>query len=107
MALCAGLAGLPSFFLHDNPIKPVVPLLFLLVVIPIAHLLGTLAAFMGATVASFIFVFFLFPPFGSLAVREMNDRILLISFQVVATGLSYLAAPRPSRDSKLRTSHNP
>jgi hypothetical protein len=43
IALCGGTASLALFLVRGDPIGYVVPLMFLLVVIPIAHVWGTLA----------------------------------------------------------------
>jgi hypothetical protein len=41
IALCGGTASLSSFLLRGDPSGYVVPLIFLLAVIPIAHVWGT------------------------------------------------------------------
>jgi len=92
----AVLAGVFSYFLHGEQIRSVIPWLFLLLVIPITHLCGRLSAVLGATVATLIFAFFLFPPFGSPAVQDTTDRIILASFQLGALVVAYLCSPNLS-----------
>jgi hypothetical protein len=94
--LCAGIAGFLCLLLSDVPAHWIAPLLFLLATIPIAHLWGTKAGIFGAAVANLIFAVFLFPPIGSLAVREGTDRIILISFQLCAIGVAYLSRVEPT-----------
>jgi hypothetical protein len=91
MALCAGIAGYLCLLLADVSARWVGPLLFLLAVIPIAHLWGTKTGILGAALAGLIFAVFLFPPIGSLAVQNAADRIILISFQLCAFGVAYLS----------------
>ena len=91
IASCAAAAGLLSLFVQDDPsLRPVVPLVLLLVVIPTAHLGGIRSAIVGATIASLTFAVLLFPPLGSLAVHDDKDRIIVISFQVGAMVVSYM-----------------
>src|SRR5437870_2189369 len=89
----AVLAGVFAYFLHGEQIRSVMPWLFLLLVIPITHLCGRLSAVSGATLATLIFAFFLFPPLGSPVVHDTADRITLISFQVGAIVVAYLCSP--------------
>jgi K+-sensing histidine kinase KdpD len=88
-----GVAGIFSYFLHDEMIRSVVPWLLLLLVIPITHLCGRLSAVLGATLATFIFALFLFPPIGKPTIRNKSDEITLISFPVAAIVVAYLCLP--------------
>jgi hypothetical protein len=96
ITLCAGIAGFLCLLLSDVSARWIPPLLFLLATIPIAHLWGTKAGIIGAAVANLIFAVFLFPPIGSLAVRGVTDRIILISFQLCAIGVAYLSRVEPA-----------
>jgi hypothetical protein len=96
ITLCAGIAGFLCLLLSDVSTHWVAPLLFLLATIPIAHFWGTKAGIFGAAVANLIFAVFLFPPIGSLAVREGTDRLILISFQLCAIGVAYLSRVEPT-----------
>lgn len=93
IAVCGGLACLLSFLLRGYPIGYVVPFMFLLVVIPIAHVWGTLSGFLLAIIAGLSFALMLFPPFGSLTVRDPVDRITLVVFELAALGVAYLSSP--------------
>jgi K+-sensing histidine kinase KdpD len=95
ITLCGGMASLASFLVRGDSIGYVVPFMFLLVVIPIAHLWGTLSGILAATVAGMAFAWILFPPFGSLAVQGTMDRITLITFELAAVGVSHLSSPTP------------
>ena len=66
--------------------------MFLLVLIPIAHFMGLLSGILGAIAAGTVFALDLFPPFGSLAVRDATDRINLILFAIAAIAVSYLSS---------------
>ena len=93
IALCGGTASLASFLLRGDPIGYAVPLMFLLVVIPIAQLWGALSGILAAVIAGVAFAVMLFPPFGSLAVRDTVDRITLVAFELAAVGTAYLSSP--------------
>jgi K+-sensing histidine kinase KdpD len=93
IAVCGSLACLLSFLLRGSPIGYVVPLMFLLVVIPIAHVWGTLSGILAAIIAGLVFALMLFPPFGSLRVHDPVDRITLIVFELAALGVAYLSSP--------------
>ena len=93
VVIYTGAAGLLSYFLHDDTIRSVVPWLLLLLVIPITHLCGRLSGVSGATLATLIFAFFLFPPIGKLTVQDKSDQITLISFQLAAIVAAYLCSP--------------
>jgi K+-sensing histidine kinase KdpD len=93
VAFCGGLASLLSLLLRGDPIGYVLPLIFLLVVIPIAHLWGTLSGILAAIIAGVAFAVTLFPPFGSLAVRGTVDRMTLLAFELIAVGIAYLSSP--------------
>jgi len=93
IALCGGTASLASFLLRGDPIGYVVPLMFLLVVIPIAHLWGALSGILAAIIAGVAFSVILLPPLGSLAVQNTVDRITLVAFELAAVGVAYLSSP--------------
>ena len=94
VALCTALAGLLALFLHNDPVRSIVPLLFLLVLIPVAHLWGASSCIIGACIATVIFACFLYPPIGSLLVQDTNDRIILTACHFIAIPVAYLSSPR-------------
>jgi K+-sensing histidine kinase KdpD len=97
IGLCAVLAGLLSVFLRDDPVRSIVPLLFLLVLIPVAHLWGASSCIIGACIATLMFACFLFRPIGSLTVQDTADRIILTTCHFIAIAVAYLSSPRPPR----------
>jgi K+-sensing histidine kinase KdpD len=94
VALCAALAGLLAVFLHNDPVRSIVPMLFLLVLIPVAHLWGPSSCIIGACAATLIFACFLYPPGGSLMVQDTTDRIILTACHFVAIPVAYLSSPK-------------
>jgi K+-sensing histidine kinase KdpD len=94
VALCAALAGLLATLLHNDPVRSIVPLVFLLVLIPVAHLWGSSSCIIGACVATIIFACFLYPPGGSLIVQDTTDRIILTVCHFIAIPVAYLSAPK-------------
>jgi K+-sensing histidine kinase KdpD len=78
---------------RGDPIGYAVPLMFLLVVIPIAQLWGALSGILAAIIAGMAFAVILFPPFGSVAVQGTMDRITLVAFELAAVGAAYLSSP--------------
>jgi K+-sensing histidine kinase KdpD len=93
--LCGGLALGLSFFFRGGSLKPATPAIFLLVVISVAHFWGRLASLFVAAVGGMMFATFLFEPYGSLAVCNAADRIVLLLFV-----LSAIAAVLLSRKSE-------
>jgi K+-sensing histidine kinase KdpD len=94
VGLCAALAGLLALLLHNDPVRSIVPLVFLLVLIPVAHLWGPSSCIIGACAATVIFACFLYPPVGSLMVQDTTDRIILTACHFTAIPVAYLSAPR-------------
>jgi K+-sensing histidine kinase KdpD len=84
VALCGGLALGLSLFFRDSAVKPAVPAIFVLVIISVAHFWGRLASLLVAVVGGFVFAAFLFEPYGSLAVTDAADRLVLFWFVVCA-----------------------
>jgi K+-sensing histidine kinase KdpD len=91
VVLCGGLALALSLLFRGGPVKPAVPAIFFLVIISVAHLWGRLASLLAAIVGGLIFAGFLFEPYGSPAVYNAADRVVLLWFAlgaVVAVCLS-------------------
>lgn len=92
---CGGLACLLTYLLRDDPASRLaVPLLFMLVVIPTAHVCGALSATVGTVLASLTFAAFLFPPLGNLRVRDRFEQLILVLFQLGSICAAYLSARR-------------
>jgi two-component system sensor histidine kinase KdpD len=60
-------------------------LMLLLSVLVISKLEGLLSGFIATAVASFILVFWFFPPTGTLAIRSSSDRLALALFLLIGT----------------------
>ena len=89
--LCAVVAFVMSVLYRDFAVKAAVPLIFLIVLIPVAQLSGRMASLAVATIAGFIFAACLFEPYGSLAIRSAADRIELSVFGVAALGVIHFS----------------
>ena len=101
--LCGGLALALSFFFRGGPLKPAAPAIFLLMIILVAHFWGRLASLFAAVVGGLVFAAFLFEPYGSLAVCNAADRIVLLLFALSAIAvvcLSRNSDTRPKKTSK-------
>jgi len=80
-----------SVLYRDYAVKAAVPLIFLIVLIPVAQLSGRMASLAVATIAGFIFAACLFEPYGSLAIRSTADRIELLVFGAAALGVIHFS----------------
>ena len=95
--VCSGLALALSFYFRESSVKPAAPAVFLLLIISVAHVWGRLAGLLVALVGGLVFAAFLFEPYGSFAVRNAADRIVLLLF-----ALSAIAAVCLSKSSDTR-----
>lgn len=93
---CGGLASLLSLALGNESTRLVVPLLFLLSIVPLSTFLGKRTAIIGSAVASLTFALFLFPPLYSFRIQSSVDRIALILFQALAITLAWLSDIQPA-----------
>ena len=105
IVFCGALAAAMSLLVRGSSIGPALPFMFLLVVIPIAHVWGMLSGIFAAIAAGFSFAVILFPPFGSPFVHNGSDQLNLAFFGVAAVGAARLSAPRDiqSRAKKVST----
>jgi K+-sensing histidine kinase KdpD len=94
--VCAALATGLSLFFRGYGLRLAVPVMFLLVVIAVAQLCNRLATTLIATAAGLIFALVLFEPYGSLAVRDVGDRLALTGFAAAAFA-AVCMSPRPAR----------
>jgi K+-sensing histidine kinase KdpD len=81
---CSALAFALSLFFRDGTLKPAAPALFLLVIILVAHFFGRVASLLVAIAGGLVFAGFLFAPYGSFAVYDAADRVVLLLFAVCA-----------------------
>jgi len=84
IVLSGGLALGLSLFFRDSAVKPAVPAIFVLVIISVAHFCGRLVSLSVAILAGLVFAEFLLEPYGSLAVSDAADRLVLFWFAVCA-----------------------
>jgi len=89
--LCGGLALALSFFFRGGSAKPAAPAIFLLLIISVGHLWGRLTSLLVAMLGALFFATFLFEPYGSLAVGDAADRIVLFLFALSAVGVVCLS----------------
>lgn len=97
--LCAVVAFVMSVLYRDYAVKAAVPLIFLIVLIPVAQLSGRMPSLAVAIIAGFIFAACLFEPYGSLAIRSAADRIELLVFGVAALGVIHFSPCRKVGES--------
>jgi K+-sensing histidine kinase KdpD len=84
IVLCGGLALGLSLYFRDGAVKPAVPAIFVLVIICVAHFCGRLVSLLVAIVGGLVFAAFLFEPYGSPAVHDAGDRLVLFWFALCA-----------------------
>ena len=89
--LCGGLALALSFFFRGGSLTPAAPAIFLLLIISVGHFWGRLASLLIAMVGGLVFAAFLFEPYGSLAVGNAADRIVLLLFALSALAVVCLS----------------
>jgi K+-sensing histidine kinase KdpD len=89
--LCGGQALALSFFFRGGSLKPAAPAIFLLLIISVGHFWGRLASLLIAMVGGLVFAAFLFEPYGSLAVGNAADRIVLLLFALSALAVVCLS----------------
>jgi K+-sensing histidine kinase KdpD len=93
---CVGTAVLLTIFLRDGEdVRPAAPAICLQAVIFASVYWGRLSGIIGSVSASLTFDIFLFPPIGSMAIRDPLERAMLMLFQLAALGV-FLISPRNS-----------
>ena len=93
IVLCGGLALGLSLSFRDGAVKPAVPAIFVLVIVSVAHFCGRLVSLLVAIVGGLVFAAFLFEPYGSLAVNNTADRLVLFWFVLCAVIAVCLSRP--------------
>jgi K+-sensing histidine kinase KdpD len=98
IVLCGGLALGLSVFFRNGAMKPAAPAIFVLVIISVAHFCGRFASLLVGIVGCLVFAAFLFEPYGSLAVYNAADRLVLLWFALCAIAAVCLSTkPDPRR----------
>jgi K+-sensing histidine kinase KdpD len=100
-ALCAFVAFSATVLFRNTRIEPVVPLIFLLVIVSVALYFGSSAGMLGTVIACVIFMEFLFEPIHNLHVHNPEERSNLIWMVLGGLALSNLFSnPPPSSRRK-------
>jgi len=90
-AMCGIAAAALSLLMANVPGKPLLPLLFIIVLVAAALRYGVLSAILGSVMATMIFAYFLFVPVGSLTVKKGDARNNLAWMLVVGIPAAYFA----------------
>jgi hypothetical protein len=93
-ASCTALAGCLIPVFAGNSYRPIVPLLFLLVILYVALRFGHIAGIIGTVCAALLFEIFLFEPTLSLAIHNASARNHLISMVIFGICASELLGRR-------------
>ena len=91
VAMCGIAAAALSLLMENVPGKPLLPLLFIIVLVAAALRYGMLSAILGSVMATMIFAYFLFVPVGSFAVKKGEARNNLAWMVVVGIPAAYFA----------------
>ena len=95
--LCGGMAFVLSLFFRGGSLKPAAPAMFLLLVISVGHFWGRLVSLLVAMVGGLVFAAFLFEPYGTFAIGNAADRIVLMLFAVSAVAVVCLSSSANSK----------
>ena len=74
-------------------------MVFVAVVTVVALRFGSLVGILGSCASAAIFAFLLFPPIGSLEVKELHHRSNLAWFLVAGISISFLFGSHPPSQS--------
>jgi K+-sensing histidine kinase KdpD len=91
VALCGIVAAVLSLVMGDVAGKPLLPLIFIVVIVAAALRYGLLSAILGAVLATVIFAYFLFVPVGSFKVQKGQARTNLSWMFMVGIPAAYFA----------------
>lgn len=102
IGICVGAAALLCILLSDSAdSRFVAPALALQAVILAALNFGRISALVGSIAASLIFTFFLFPPVGSVLIRDRLEMAMLLLFQVASIVIAAISPRLRSRQLDL------
>ena len=93
-ASCTVVAGCLVPVFSGTTLSPVVPLLFLLVILYVALRFGNIAGIIGTVCAALVFASILFEPRPSLAISSPLERNILFSMVILGTCASELLGRR-------------
>jgi K+-sensing histidine kinase KdpD len=91
IAMCGIAAAALSLLMENVASKPLLPLLFIVVLVAAALRYGVLSAVLGAVLATAIFAYFLFVPVGSFSVKKGTARNNLAWMVMIGIPAAYFA----------------
>jgi K+-sensing histidine kinase KdpD len=94
--LCGAGAGAATLVAANYNWRAFVPLAFTLVLLLISLVFGARAGIVGTLVAAAVFAAFLFPPLGSISVRDNGARSSIAWMLLIGFAFSFLFAPPTS-----------
>lgn len=103
--LIACLAIFASAMLYGSSIKFVLPLLFVAIVLAVAHRFGTITGVLGTVIAAVIFAACLFSPYGNLHVANPKARESLNWMLLGGISLSFLFPGKHPLPERTRGRH--
>jgi len=80
---------------HGSRVKPVLPLLFIAIIVIVALRFGTWSGVAGTVAATVIFAELLFEPVFSIRVADVNQRRNLVWMVISGISLSEVLGGRP------------
>lgn len=102
--LCAIIASLLVLFTRGSDLRPIVPIVFICVIVLVSVRFSVLAATVGAVCATLLFAYFLFTPVGSFKVQKGEARNNLMWMLILGVPAGYFAwaskADGPSNDKR-------
>ena len=102
IGICVGAAGFLCVLLSTNAdSRFVAPAVTLQAVILAALYFGRLSALIGSIAANLTLILFLFPPVGSVFVRDSLETAMLVLFQLASLVIVLISPDLQSRRSKL------
>jgi|SRR6516164_6922335 K+-sensing histidine kinase KdpD len=92
IGICVGVAVLLCRLLSDSAdSRFIAPALALQAVIVAALSFGRISALIGSVAASLIFILFLFPPLGSMVIRDRVEMTMLLLFQAASIVIAVIS----------------
>jgi len=100
IGLCVGAASILCLLLKNNAgTRFVAPAVSLQVVIVAALYFGRKSALFGSIATTLILTFFLFPPMGSVLIRDTLEIGMLLLFQLASILIAFMSPDLRSRRS--------
>jgi K+-sensing histidine kinase KdpD len=100
VVLCAAMSALTAVLFASRASRPVVPLVFVGVILALAVRYGPAVGLFGSLVAALIFSVFLFEPVHNVRVQSAAARANIGWMLLAGIALSYLLAGPPQKPDK-------